>query len=118
MLRGAPGLSQPLPRHPKAEKGLIDQTIRRWSLNSSADPRIFGRNPPAACRRPKGRFGRKSGRPSAYLDLLVARTIVYIDGFNLYYRALKGTPHKWLDIEAMSRAALPSICTIERVNYY
>ena len=22
----------------------------------------------------------------------MARTIVYIDGFNLYYRALKGTP--------------------------
>ena len=48
----------------------------------------------------------------------MARTIVYIDGFNLYYRALKGTPHKWLDIEAMSRAALPHTCTIERVNYY
>lgn len=48
----------------------------------------------------------------------MARTIVYIDGFNLYYRALKGTPHKWLDIEAMSRAALPKTCIIERVNYY
>jgi hypothetical protein len=48
----------------------------------------------------------------------VARTIVYIDGFNLYYRALKGTPHKWLDVEAMSRAALPHSCTIDRVNYY
>ena len=48
----------------------------------------------------------------------MARTIVYIDGFNLYYRALKGTPHKWLDIEAMSRAALSKTCIIERVNYY
>ena len=48
----------------------------------------------------------------------VARTIVYIDGFNLYYRALKGTPHKWLDIEAMSRAVLPHRCDIQRVNYY
>lgn len=48
----------------------------------------------------------------------MTRTIVYIDGFNLYYRALKGTPHKWLDIEAMSRAALPHTCAIERVNYY
>lgn len=27
------------------------------------------------------------------------RTIVYIDGFNLYYGALKGTPHKWLNLE-------------------
>lgn len=26
------------------------------------------------------------------------RSIIYIDGFNLYYGALKGTPFKWLDI--------------------
>ncbi len=45
-------------------------------------------------------------------------TIVYIDGFNLYYRALKGTSHKWLDVAAMSAASLPSDCTIEQVNYY
>ena len=25
------------------------------------------------------------------------RTIAYIDGFNLYYGLLKGTPYKWLD---------------------
>lgn len=25
-------------------------------------------------------------------------TTIYIDGFNLYYGALKGTPYKWLDI--------------------
>jgi hypothetical protein len=48
----------------------------------------------------------------------LARTIVYIDGFNLYYRALRGTSHKWLDIAAMSRAALPSGCQIEAINYY
>jgi hypothetical protein len=48
----------------------------------------------------------------------LARTTVYIDGFNLYYRALKGTRHKWLDIAAMSAAALPSNCQIERINYY
>lgn len=26
------------------------------------------------------------------------RTIVYVDGFNLYYGCLKGTPYRWLDI--------------------
>jgi hypothetical protein len=41
------------------------------------------RNPPAACRRPKGRFGQQSGRPSAFPDPTMTRTIVYIDGFNL-----------------------------------
>jgi len=25
------------------------------------------------------------------------RTSIYIDGFNLYYSAVKGTPYKWLD---------------------
>jgi hypothetical protein len=34
-------------------------------------------------------------------------TIVYIDGFNLYYGALRGSPSKWLDLEALSRRLLP-----------
>ena len=46
------------------------------------------------------------------------RTIVYIDGFNLYYRALKGTRHKWLDVAALSRAVLPASCKVSRINYY
>ncbi|NLD36866.1 MAG: NYN domain-containing protein [Desulfatiglans sp.] len=29
------------------------------------------------------------------------RTAIYVDGFNLYYRALKGTPYKWLDIKLL-----------------
>lgn len=48
----------------------------------------------------------------------VSRTLVYIDGFNLYYRALKGTAHKWLDIHAMSQAVLPSSVQIIGINYY
>jgi 6-hydroxy-3-succinoylpyridine 3-monooxygenase len=30
---------------------------------------------------------------------LSRRSAIYIDGFNLYYGALKGTSHKWLDLE-------------------
>ncbi|MEA5420156.1 NYN domain-containing protein [Spirulina sp. CCNP1310] len=30
---------------------------------------------------------------------MTKRSIVYIDGFNLYYGALKGTPHRWLDLQ-------------------
>lgn len=48
----------------------------------------------------------------------MSRTIVYIDGFNLYYRALRGTTHKWLNVAALSEAALPATCQIKRVNYY
>ena len=36
-------------------------------------------------------------------------TIVYVDGFNLFYGALegRGPGHKWLDIRALSRRLLP-----------
>jgi hypothetical protein len=48
----------------------------------------------------------------------MTRTIVYVDGFNLYYRAVKGTAHKWLDIVALCRKALPATNKIVAVNYY
>jgi uncharacterized LabA/DUF88 family protein len=34
---------------------------------------------------------------------------LYIDGYNLYFGALKGTPLRWLDPVAMSRHAFPSL---------
>lgn len=34
-------------------------------------------------------------------------THVYIDGFNLYYGLLKGTPYKWLDLERWCDELLP-----------
>jgi uncharacterized LabA/DUF88 family protein len=46
------------------------------------------------------------------------KTIVYVDGFNLYYRALKKTNHKWLNLEALCKAVLPAHCDIVRINYY
>lgn len=36
------------------------------------------------------------------------RTYVYIDGFNLYYRCLKGTGYKWLDLYRMAELLLPA----------
>lgn len=44
-------------------------------------------------------------------------TIVYIDGFNLYYGALRGSPHKWLDLEALSRRLLPND-DIRQIRYF
>lgn len=29
------------------------------------------------------------------------RTIVYVDGLNLYYTLLKGTNYRWLDLEKL-----------------
>jgi 6-hydroxy-3-succinoylpyridine 3-monooxygenase len=33
------------------------------------------------------------------LGTLAKRSIVYIDGFNFYYGAIKNTPHKWLNLQ-------------------
>lgn len=42
---------------------------------------------------------------------------VYIDGFNLYYGALKGTPYKWLDLEALSQRLVPNY-DLHRIRYF
>ena len=44
-------------------------------------------------------------------------TNLYIDGFNLYYRALKDTPFRWLDLRKLGETLFPqdSIC---RVCYF
>lgn len=47
------------------------------------------------------------------------KTIVYIDGFNLYYRMLKSRPsNKWLNPLALASAVLQPQHVITRVNYY
>ena len=40
--------------------------------------------------------------------MMKMKTIVYVDAFNLYYGALKGTPHKWLDLIALCRVMIPT----------
>ena len=46
------------------------------------------------------------------------RTIIYVDGFNLYYGALKGTPFKWLNILAMARKILSPKNQIIGLKYF
>jgi uncharacterized LabA/DUF88 family protein len=45
------------------------------------------------------------------------RTNVYVDGFNLYYCALKGTPCKWLNLRMMVECIFPRN-HIHRIRYY
>jgi 6-hydroxy-3-succinoylpyridine 3-monooxygenase len=45
------------------------------------------------------------------------RAIVYIDGFNLYYGAIRGGPHKWLNLERFFRLMRQSD-QIERIYYF
>ena len=45
------------------------------------------------------------------------KTCVYIDGFNLYYGALKKTPYRWLDLAQLCKLMLPPN-DVQRINYY
>jgi len=46
------------------------------------------------------------------------QTYVYVDGFNLYYRAVKGTRYKWLDLKEVARKILPRNYVISKVKYF
>lgn len=44
-------------------------------------------------------------------------TNLYIDGFNLYHRALKDTPFRWLDLRALAETLFPSD-DIRTISYF
>ena len=46
------------------------------------------------------------------------QTRVYVDGFNLYYAALKGTQFKWLNLVELARQVLPAGHTIDKLVYF
>jgi uncharacterized LabA/DUF88 family protein len=49
----------------------------------------------------------------------MSRTIVYVDGFNLYYRALKKRRHlRWLDLKALACQLLRPKDAIEAIKFY
>jgi hypothetical protein len=43
---------------------------------------------------------------------------VYVDGFNLYYRALKGTAFKWLNLSRLAARVLDPSDTVAKVRYF
>lgn len=45
------------------------------------------------------------------------KIIVYIDGFNLYYGCLRGTPYKWLDIQKLCKFLFPHD-EITQIKYF
>ncbi len=45
------------------------------------------------------------------------RLIVYVDGFNLYYGAVKGTPFKWLDLQRYFTLLRPHD-DIQQIRYF
>ena len=49
---------------------------------------------------------------------MTLKTYIYIDGFNLYHRALKNTPHKWLDLKALFQRILDDKHEIIGIKYF
>jgi hypothetical protein len=47
----------------------------------------------------------------------VGGTYLYIDGLNFYYGAVKGTPNKWLDLEALAHHLVPND-QITKIRYF
>jgi uncharacterized LabA/DUF88 family protein len=46
------------------------------------------------------------------------KTTVYVDGFNLYYRALRGTPFKWLNLRRLCSLVLGQSYEVVEIKYY
>ena len=47
----------------------------------------------------------------------MALTNIYIDGFNLYYLAVRGTPYKWLDLHRLCGSLLPDH-RLNQIRYF
>ena len=45
------------------------------------------------------------------------KTYVYVDGFNLYYGALKDSPYRWLNIEELCKLLLPDN-DVQKIKYF
>ena len=46
------------------------------------------------------------------------RVNVYVDGFNLYYRAVRRTPHKWLNLLHLAQSILDPTDQIDCIRYF
>jgi len=46
------------------------------------------------------------------------RTIIYVDGFNFYYRAVKNTPYKWINFKSLFDKLLSPNNQIIQIKYF
>jgi len=52
------------------------------------------------------------------LFIMPRRTYIYVDGFNLYYRSLRDTPYKWLDLKKLFIYLLDPNYHIDKIKYF
>lgn len=58
------------------------------------------------------------GWPQHFLGRVPVRAYAYVDGFNLYYGCLKGTPYRWLDLRGLVERLLPDGATLAHLRYF
>jgi hypothetical protein len=63
-------------------------------------------------------LGQSFGVGPCFFLLLPVKTKVYVDGFNLYFGALKGTSYKWLNIVEAVRNHIKSHHVIVGTKYF
>jgi hypothetical protein len=67
----------------------------------------------------QGPPGSNPARPLLFLADFLMRTIIYVDGFNLYFRLLVNRPAaKWLNIKTLSERLLDPANVVTGVKYY
>jgi uncharacterized LabA/DUF88 family protein len=55
----------------------------------------------------------------SFIAITMPKTIVYIDGFNLYYGLLRRSPYKWLDLVSLfANHVLAGVADVTEVRYY
>jgi len=64
-----------------------------------------------------GGWARSHLRVASAFSRLDLRTYIYVDGFNLYYGALRKTPHRWLNLDVLFQLLLPKNNILE-IKYF
>jgi hypothetical protein len=62
--------------------------------------------------------GPSSGAAFARYGSRPVRANVYIDGFNLYYGAVRKTPFRWLNPVALATQLLPPAYVVQKIKYF
>jgi len=66
----------------------------------------------------EGFHGHSTGLFRLFTRSSSMRTYIYVDGFNLYYRAVKDTPYNWLDFKKVFEYLLDPSHQIISIKYF
>ena len=111
--RQATDIDTPLRRAASASPSYRIQGVREFLIIASTC-RSFPSIPLAVSSAGRG----ASSEALAFFLRKLMRTIVYVDGFNLYYGALKGSSRKWLDLVALFEKVLQPHHEILAIEYF